>query len=151
MGLEIVIQDMDELTAALSKDIEKGGFDNAAVMWLIKGWTKIAIMTNGAGYHKRASAYFMMKGDPPKLDPKSKRSKILLRALEGYQQIMENNGTTGGDFFQRADRGMLDFVWDYRKSAGKNEPDFVHQLQQWQGLSEDKVMQTEVFAMDRSA
>jgi hypothetical protein len=151
MGLEIAIEDMDELTSALSKDIENGGFDNKSVMWLVKGWTKIAILTNGPGYHKRASAYFLMKGDPPKLDAKSKRSKLLLRALEGYQQIMENNGTTGGDFFQRADRGMLDFVWDYRKNAGKGENDFVHQLQQWQGLSEDKVMQEVVFNMDRSA
>ncbi len=116
-------------------------------MWLIKGCTKIAIMTNGAGYHKRL---------PPTGDegrPAQARSEIeaIQDPAARPRRLSANHGehrnAPAAISSSARDRGMLDFV-DYRKSANKNEPDFVHQLQQWQGLSEDKVMQTEVFAMD---
>jgi hypothetical protein len=95
-----------------------------------------------------------MKRDPT--PSPGKRSRTLLAALEAFESVMDRNGTTDGDFFQRADRAMLDFVWEYRKSVtgrtdrGKSEADFVAQLMKWMALSDDQAMQEEVTNMDRS-
>ena len=158
-NVDIATTYLDELTTALKSDIDSGeGFDNKSVMWLIKAWTKIAILTNGPGVHKKASAYYIMKREPTQLGANSKRSKELLMYLNAYLSLLEHNGTTGGDYYTRADRAMLDFVWEYRKAitgqkedSGKGEADFVRQIQQWMALSEDQVMKQVVFNMDRSA
>jgi hypothetical protein len=148
---------LDELTNWLKKDIDNHDFDNKEVMRLVKGWTKIAIVTNGPGKHKRMAAYFLMNRTPSELGANSKRSSVLMMNLSAYESIIEKNGTTSGDFFNRADKAMLDFVWDYRqhtigqKTTGYTEADFVGQLQNWANLTEDAVMKTEVFQMDRSA
>src|SRR5580658_2213878 len=111
MANEIALADLDELTSQLKRNIDNGGFDNTSVMWLIKAWTKIAILTNGPGIHKKMAGYFVMKRDPTKTSGKSKRSKDLLNSLEDYETMVQKNGITGGDFFNRADKAMLDFVW----------------------------------------
>jgi hypothetical protein len=156
MPNDIAIADLDELTSQLKRNIDNGGFDNTSVMWLIKAWTKIAILTNGPGIHKRMAGYLVMKRDPTKTSGKSKRSMDLLRSLEDYESMVEKNGTTGGDFFNRADKAMLDFVWEYRKAitglkedAKTGEKDFVSRIQQWMNLTEDQVMKQVVFNMDR--
>jgi len=157
MANEIALADLDELTSQLKRSIDNGGFDNTSVMWLIKAWTKIAILTNGPGIHKKMVAYFVMKREPTKTSGKSKRSKDLLRSLEDYETMVEKNGITGGDFFTRADKAMLDFVWEYRKAitglkedTKTGEKDFVGRIQQWMNLSEEQVMKQVVFNMDRS-
>ena len=157
MPNDIAIADLDELTTQLKRTIDNGGFDNTSVMWLIKAWTKIAILTNGPGIHKRMAGYFVMKRDPTKTSGKSKRSMELLRSLEDYESMVEKNGTTGGDFFTRADKAMLDFVWEYRKAitglkedTKTGEKNFVSRIQQWMNLTEDQVMKEVVFNMDRS-
>ena len=155
-NLEVASAILDELTDRLNADIRGGkGFDNNSVMWLIKAWTKVGIRTHGPGFHRQASAYYVMKRDPTPAP--GKRSHTLLAALEAYENVLERNGITDGDFFQRADRAMLDFVWEYRKQVtgrtdrGKSEQDFVAQLMKWMSLSADQVMQEAVTAMDRSA
>ncbi|HEX3878163.1 MAG TPA: hypothetical protein VHW24_14325 [Bryobacteraceae bacterium] len=150
--IDLAIADMDELTTVLDNDIKNGGFDVDGVMWLIKAWTKVAVITNGPGIHKRMAGYYIMKRDPSKLGPQQKRSRVLKNAMDAYQQMMENNKTTKGDFFQRADTAMLDFVWEFRKSLkGNMEADFVRQLQLWLQLTEDQVMHTPIFKMDQAA
>jgi hypothetical protein len=147
--LGIAIADLDELIDALQADIKSGGFDNDSVMWLIKAWTKVVVLARGGGYHKKASAYFIMKREPPKIP--GKRSAELLRALEAFSNLLEK-GVTEGDFFNRADQAMLNFVWDYRQHlTGKQETDFVHKLTKWMSLTEEKAMQEVVTNMDRSA
>jgi hypothetical protein len=145
---------MDELTTVLNADIKAGGFDNDSVMWLIKAWTKVGMLTHGPAFHKQKAAYYVMKRDPT--PSPGKRSRTLLAALEAFETVMNRDGTTEGDFFQRADRAMLDFVWEYRKAvtgrtdAGKSEADFVARLMKWMALSDDQAMKEEVTAMDRS-
>ncbi len=116
---------------------------------MIKAWKKIGVLTNGPGYHRKASAYYVMKRDPP--NSADTRSKTLLNALQTYLSVLQNSGSTGGDFFTRCDQGMLYFVWEYRQGLkGDLEKKFVHAIQEWMSLPEDKAMQQEVFNMDRS-
>ena len=147
---------LDELTDRLNGDIRAGmGFDNNSVMWLIKAWTKVGILTHGPGFHRQASAYYVMKREPAPAH--GKRSHTLLSALEAYENVVEQNGITDGDFFRRADQALLDFVWEYRKQVtgrtdrGKSEQDFVAQLMKWMSLSPDQVMEQVVTNMDRGA
>ena len=146
---------LDELTTVLNEDIKLGkGFDNDSVMWLIKAWTKVGMYTHGNSFHRKAAAYYVMKRDPA--PSPGKRSRTLLSALEAYESVLERSGTTEGDFFERADKAMLDFVWEYRKAVtgrtdrGKSEADFVAQLMKWMSLSDDEAMQAVVTNMDRS-
>ena len=154
-SVELASAILDELTTRLNSIIKSSlGFDNNSVMWLIKAWTKVGVLTHGAGFHKKASAYYVMKRDPT--PSTGKRSRTLLSAMEAFENVLDNNKTTEGDFFQRADRAMLDFVWEYRKQVtgrterGKSEADFVAQLMKWMALSDDQAMQEEVTNMDRS-
>ena len=154
-SVELASAILDELTTVLNGDIRSGkGFDNKSVMWLIEAWTKVGMLTHGNGFHRKSAAYYVMKGDPtPTSD---KRSRTLLSAMEAYESVLERSGATDGDFFQRADRAMLDFVWEYRKRVsgsterGKSEADFVAQLMRWMSLSDDQVMKEVVTNMDRS-
>jgi len=155
-NIEIAMMVLDELTTRLNNEIRAGqGFDNDSVMWLIKAWTKVGLYTHGPGFHKRASAYYVMSREPSPAT--GKRSKVLLAALDAYLSVLQNSGITGGDFFQRADQAMLDFVWEYRKAVkgrtdrGKSEREFVAQLMKWMSLSEQQVMEEVVTNMDRSA
>ena len=143
------------LRNVLNGDIRRGqGFDNDSVMELIKAWTKVGMLTHGKAFHRQSAAYYVMKREPT--PSPGKRSHTLLAALEAFETVLDRDGTTEGDFFQRADRAMLDFVWEYRKSVtgrtdkGKSEADFVAQLMKWMALSDDQAMQEEVGNMDRS-
>ena len=154
-SIELASAIMDELTTVLNADIKRGeGFDNDSVLWLLKAWTKVGMLTHGKAFHKQSSAYYVMKRDPT--PSPGKRSRTLLAALEAFESVLDRNGTTDGDFFQRADRAMRDFVWEYRKAVtgrtdrGKSEADFVAQLMKWMALSDEQAMQEEVSNMDRS-
>ena len=154
-NVELASAILDELTTVLNADIRRGqGFDNDSVMWLIKAWTKIGMLTHGKAFHRQSAAYYVMKRDPT--PSPGKRSRTLLVALEAFETVLDRDGTTEGDFFQHADRAMLDFVWEYRKAVtgrtdrGKSEADFVAQLMKWMSLSDDQAMQEEVTNMDRS-
>ena len=154
-NVEVASAILDELTDRLSVEIKLGkGFDNDSVMGLIKAWTRVGMLTHGKAFHKQAAAYYVMKREPA--PSPGKRSHTLLAALEAFETVLDRDGTTEGDFFQRADRAMLDFVWEYRKAVtgrtdrGKSEADFVAQLMKWMALSDDQAMQEEVSNMDRS-
>ena len=154
-NVELASAILDELTTVLNADIRRGqGFDNDSVMWLIKAWTKVGMLTHGKSFHRQSAAYYVMKREPT--PSPGKRSRTLLVALEAFEAVLDRDGTTEGDFFQRADRAMLDFVWEYRKAVtgrtdrGKSEADFVAQLMKWMALSDDQAMKEEVTAMDRS-
>jgi hypothetical protein len=154
-NVELASAILDELTTVLNEDIKLGkGFDNDSVMWLIKAWTKVGMLTHGKAFHRQSAAYYVMKREPT--PSTGKRSRTLLVALEAFETVLDRDGTTEGDFFQRADRAMLDFVWEYRKAVtgrtdrGKSEADFVAQLMKWMALSDDQAMQEEVTNMDRS-
>ena len=147
---------LDELTDRLNAEIRSNqGFDNHSVMGLIKGWTKVGLLTQGSGFHKKTMAYYVMKREPT--PSPGKRSRALLSALEAYESVLERSGTTDGDFFNRADQGMLNFVCEYRKAVtgrtdrGRSEADFVAQLMKWMSLSEEQVMNEVVANMERSA
>ena len=154
-NVELASAILDELTTVLNGDITRGqGFDNDSVMWLIKAWTKVGMLTHGKSFHRQSAAYYVMKRDPT--PSPGKRSRTLLAALEAFETVLDRDGTTEGDFFQHADRAMRDFVWEYRKAVtgrtdrGKSETDFVAQLMKWMALSDDQAMQEEVTNMDRS-
>lgn len=153
--IEVALATLDLLTARLKGNITKGGFDNNSVMWLIKAWTKVGIRLRGSNYHREASTYYIMKRDPS--PSTNKRSRTLLSALESLESIISRNGTTSGDFFTRADKAMLDFVWEYRKSVGglgtqsKTEQDFVSQLTMWKSTSSDQAEKAITTGVERHA
>lgn len=146
---------LEELTAFLERRISRGGFDNESVIWMIKVWTKIGTRLRGAGFHRQATVYYVMKREPAAAS--GKRSQILLRALENFERMLTGHGITDGDAFRNADRAMLDFVWEYRKhlpaqgGKGDSEPEFVKMLLNWQSLSVEQVMKSVLTNMDRHA
>jgi hypothetical protein len=154
-NVQVASEILDELTTLLNAEIRANqGFDNNSVMALIKAWTKVGMLTHGVSYHRKSAGLYVMKRDPA--PSPGKRSRTLLSALEAYESVLERSGTTDGDFFNRADQAMLDFVWEYRKHVtgrtdrGKSEADFVSQLMKWLSLSDDQAMQAEASNMDRS-
>jgi hypothetical protein len=63
----------------------------------------------------------------------------------------------GGDFFQRADKAMMDFFCDYRQhtvgmdeDSSNGEKDFILKVKQFTVLSPDEVRKKVIFNMDRS-
>jgi|ERR1700722_10106529 hypothetical protein len=164
MANEIVIAYLGELDTALSGDIamhargdkNHKGFDNDAMIWYIMAWTKIAIITNGGSY-RRSSSAFLDKRDLPKLSAKWTRSKEAERQMSIYADYVGNGNSITGDFFQRADKAMMDFFCDYRQHTvgmdedGSNgEKDFILKVKQFTVLSPDEVRKKVIFNMDRS-
>lgn len=151
--IEVAIATMDELTTRLRANIRSGGFDNNSVMWLIKAWAKVGIRLRGASFHKQVAAYYIMKRDPS--PSTGKRSQTLLTAMDAFETILTKNGTTGGDYFQRADKAMLDFVWEYRKHLSptgppaKSEQDFVAQLTRWSSAGPDQAQKAIITNVER--
>ena len=148
--VEVALATLDQLTTRLRGNISNGGFDNNSVMWFIKAWTKVGIRLRGSNFHREASAYYIMKRDPS--PSTGKRSATLLTALNSFETIISNNGTTSGDYFKRADKAMLDFVWEYRKQLGnqsKLEQDFVSQLTLWKSKSAEQAEKAIVTNVER--
>lgn len=145
-NLTAATEDLDELIEVLQADIKKGGFDNDGVIWMIEVWTKVTIL---AGLTDTLKAYWAMKRTPSKIV--DKRSLVLLHALEDYSKALEHSNAKSGDFFHRANDAMLNFVWDYRQHlSGKQETDFVHQIQVFMALSTDKFMKEALTKMEQS-
>jgi hypothetical protein len=144
-NIDIATEDLDELIDQLETNIKNGGFNNDNVIWLIKAWTKVITL---AGLTNELRGYWIMNRPPTAVG--GKRSQVLLRALEAYSSLLEK-GVTSGDFYTRARDSMLNFVWDYRHHiSGKQEMDFVHQLQRLTAMNTDQSMQEKVFKMDQS-
>ena len=142
--------ELEELTDALNRDIKTNAFNNNAVVWLVKAWSKIGILVGPKNYHKILVNYCLMPNDPSPLTGNSKRETVLKVAIETYEQAFENNGTTNGDFFQGSQRALLDFVWDWRKkTAGPKGQEFTRMLQDFLNLSPDQVAVTPVFNVER--
>ena len=152
--IEIASAILDEITTRLHSDMHRGGFTNDSVIWLIKAWMKVGTRLRGASYRRQAGAYYIMKREPT--PTALKRSKTLLSALEAFESIMDRNGTTSGDFFQRAEKAMLDFVWDYRRKLGEqgdggnSEQSFVNKLMQLNSMSDDLFQREVVANFERS-
>jgi hypothetical protein len=141
---------LDQMSNRLAASMQSGGFNNDSVMWLIKAWTKVGLRVRSSAFHRQAAAYYVMKRDPtPSTD---KRSRTLRSAINAYQSMVEMHGTTDGDFFQRADKAMLDFVWEYRKHlTGQTEKDFAAKLMKYSSMSSDQVQAEVVTNLERHA
>jgi hypothetical protein len=148
-NLAIAATDLDALIDSLEASMKLGGFDNDSVVHLIKGWSKVNVLS---GLNLESFGYWRMKRLPPRLVGNSKRSQVLLRALEDYSNVL-GPGTESGDYFRRADEAMRNFVWDYRQHIADDvnrETDFVHQINQFMSEGRDGLMKDEVFPMDQS-
>lgn len=151
--IEVALATLDMLTAKLKSDMTKGGFNNEAMMWIIKAWTKVGIRLRGANYHREASAYYIMKRDPS--PSTEKRSKTLLAALNVLETTLPRQKDSGGDFFRRADKAMLDFVWEYRRHLGNgtgngnSEQDFVTKLSAWKATASDQAQKAIMTGIER--
>ena len=144
-NIDVAIEDLDELIEVLKAEIKQGGFENDDVIWLIKVWTKVTIL---AGLNNNLKNYWIMKRAPSKIT--GKRSQVLLRALEDYSNFLEKPGTRSGDFFNRANDAMLNFVYDYRQHlSNKEEIDFINQLHRFMGLNTEQLMQEALTKMDQ--
>jgi hypothetical protein len=164
MANDVVIAYLDELDTRLSADIamhargdkNNKGFDNDSMIWYIMAWTKIAIITNGNGY-RRYSRDFLDKRDLPTLSAKWSRSKEAERQVGIYSDFVGNGNDVGGDFFKRADKGMMDFFYDYRQhtvgmpeDGANGEKDFIQKVKQFTVLGPEDVKKKVIFNMDRS-
>jgi hypothetical protein len=148
-NLDVATADLDELIDTLEGYMKGGGFDNDAVIRLIKEWSKVNLLS---GLNLESFGYWIMKRLPPKLAGKSKRSQVLLRALEDYSNTLKP-GNESGDYFRRADEAMRNFVWDYRQHIADDvnrETNFVHQIQLFMSEGRSGLMKDEVFKMDQS-
>lgn len=151
-SIDIAVADLDELTDGLRAIVKAGGFDpnHKGIIWLLKGWIKVAILANHPDYGRQAAAYFVMKRDPTPYI--GSRSKALLRDLDAFQTILGRDHTTHGDFFNRVDVGMRDLVWEYRKRlTGNSATDFESKLMRLMSMSKDQFLNETVFKMDQHA
>ncbi len=154
-AVEIGITFLDEFTSTLLSDTRSGkGFDNKSVMWLIKAWSKIGLLLRGPGYPNRVVGYYVMNRKP---DPSTgKISHTLLREAEDFETYFQNNKIAEGDFFNRVETAMRNFVWEYKlhlpgqTDKRYSEKDFTAQLMNWWSKSDDQIRQEPVFNMDRS-
>jgi len=145
-NIEAAVDDLDVLIKFLGTKVKPPGFDkdHKDILWLIKAWIKIAILANHPDYHKLASAYLVMKRDPAPYN--GSRVAALLRDIDAFQTVLERDKTTHGDFFDRVDRGLRDFVWSYRKGlSGKSAESFEQKLLARTALSKDQVMKEKIF------
>lgn len=146
---------LDELTRRLRDMTKKGGFDNKSVIWLAKAWIKVGMALRGPTFHRQAAGYYIMKREPAAIA--GKRSLALLTAMEAFERMLNQLKTTEGDFFNRADNSMRDFVWEYRKQLGlkpdrgQSEKEFVGMLTSLQNMSSDQLNREMATGMERHA
>ena len=154
--IEVAIAVMDLLTNRLNATVKKGeGFDNDTVIFMIKTWTKVGMLTHGPSFHKKTSALYVMERDPT--PTKEKRSRMLLLALQAFEGVLIKHKTTEGDFFEGANREMLQFVWDYRKGTKtstnkRTSPmEFKAFLMKWLSTSAEDAMKAVQVGMEKHA
>src|SRR5438093_12358738 len=87
-NIDAAVDDLDVLIHFLGTKVKPPGFDrdHKDILWLIKGWIKIAMLANHPEYHKQASAYLVMKRDPAPFN--GSRPKALLPDLEAFQAVL---------------------------------------------------------------
>jgi hypothetical protein len=146
-NLDVAVAELEEIVEVLDIDIRKAKVDNDHGVWLIKGWSKVNLLSE---LNVDSWGYWLFKWNPPKLVGKEKRSQLLRRALVDYLRTLKP-GNESGDYYRRAERALLDFVFDYRQHIVGDvnaNTDFVHQLQRL--LSGGKgLMETAVFKIDQ--
>lgn len=153
--LSIASAVLDELTRRLRDMTKKGGFDNKSVIWLAKAWIKVGMALRGSTFHRQAAGYYVMKREPAAIS--GKRSLALLAAMEAFERMLNQLKTTEGDFFNRADNAMRDFVWEYRKQLGlkpdrgQSEREFAGMLSSLQNMSSDQLNREMATGMERHA
>jgi len=148
-NLDLAVADLDEMIDTLDGFMKRGGFDNDCVIYLIKAWSKVNILS---GLNLESFAYWRMKRLPPPLHGKQKRSQLLSRALDDYRNTLKP-GAESGDYFRRADEAMLNFVWDYRQHIADDvnrETGFVGEINKIMTEGRNGIMKEEVFKMDQS-
>jgi hypothetical protein len=151
-SIDIAISHLDELVDGAGSIIKRGGFDreHKGIIWMLKGWIKVAVLANHPDYHKQATAYFVMKRDPAPFA--GSRSKALLRDMDAFRTMLSNHRITHGDYFNRVDSGLRDFVWEYRKHLnGKSATDFESKLMNLRSISKEELMKEVLFKMDQHA
>ncbi|MCL4795318.1 MAG: hypothetical protein KJZ84_12220 [Bryobacteraceae bacterium] len=152
---DIAVAILEEFVQGLQTATKNGGFNNKTMIWLIKAWSKAGIHLRGPGYHRLIAAYYIMKRDPA--PSAQKKSQVLLLAMQGFLNMLSRHGISEGDYFNRADRAMTDFVWEYRKyvaqqpDGGKSEQEFVNLLTAWRSTPPEQLMKEVITNMDRHA
>lgn len=147
-NLDVAVEELEEMVEVLDVDIRNANFDNDQVVWLIKAWSKVNLLS---GLNVDSWGYWLFKWNPPKLVGKEKRSQVLRRALVDYLRTLKP-GNESGDYYRRAERALLDFVFDYHQRIVGDvnaNTDFVHQLQQLLSAGRKGLMETTVFKMDQ--
>ena len=91
--------------------IRNANFDNDQVVWLIKAWSKVKPVV---GAKRGRLGILAIQVGPSKTCREEKRSQVLRRALVDYLRTLKP-GNESGDYYRRAERALLDFVFDYRQ------------------------------------
>ena len=146
--LGVAVEELEEMVDVLDVDIRNRNFDNDQVVWLIKAWSKVNLLS---GLNVDSWGYWLFKWNPPRLVGKEKRSQVLRRALVDYLYTLKP-GNESGDYYRRAERALLDFVFEYHQRIVEDvnaNNDFVHQIQQLLSAGRKGLMETAVFKMDQ--
>jgi hypothetical protein len=165
-NVQLLSQYVEEMYQQVKLFNSKGAsakLDVKGVMSYIKEWTKIGdLVSGGSTYRKQTclkySASRTSKGEPDKTTVT--RTKKLQNDLATYSDLVdkkvESNDSSGlgpgTTYFDAVDKAMLNLVWDFWKQiAGNKAQDAQLQgdIRTWQGLSQDQVQQSKIFAMDQ--
>ena len=109
--------------------IKRNRFTNDDVVGLIKAWSRVNLLS---GLNVDSWGYWIFKWDPSASVGSERRSHVLKRCLDVYLRTLRD-GNESGDDYRRAERALLDFVFEYRSRVARNvndETDFVQQLLQ---------------------
>lgn len=107
--------------------IRRNRFTNDDVLGLIKAWSRVNLLS---GLNVDTWGYWLFKWDPSASVGNERRSHVLRRSLEIYLRKLEPGNESGEDY-RRAERALLDFVFEYRSRIARNvndETDFVQRL-----------------------
>lgn len=107
--------------------IKRNRFNNDDVVGLIKAWSRVNLLS---GLNVDSWGYWIFKRPPVESVRNERRSHVLKRCLDVYLRTL-TEGNESGEDYRRAERALLDFVFEYRGRVARDvneETDFVQQL-----------------------
>ncbi|HTT24881.1 MAG TPA: hypothetical protein VMG82_38555 [Candidatus Sulfotelmatobacter sp.] len=128
-NVDEAIVELQRMADVLDTLIKRGNFTNDDIVALIKAWSRVNLLS---GLNVDSWGYWIFKREPSPSVGNEKRSHILARSLDIYLHTLKP-GKESGDDYRRAERALLDLVYEYRNRIAGNvnrETDFVQQLLQ---------------------
>jgi len=139
-NLDEAIAELEGMTDVLDTLIRRGNFTNDDVVALIKAWSRVNLLS---GLNVDSWGYWIFRREPSPKVGNEKRSHVLKRSLDVYLRTLRPGNESSEDY-RRAERALLDLVYEYRSrihSDVNRETDFVQQLLQLRGEGRKGLME----------